>query len=58
MAYDHNEKDFRVLIEDCLDRETYLNEWETTFIFDIAENRSISINQYRKLLTIWEKIIR
>lgn len=44
------------MIQDCLNRETKMNDWELNFINDIMFNDELSPKQAEKLEAIWEKV--
>lgn len=51
--------DADAMLEDCLKRYHKLNEWERGFIDSLSEMGDlddITINQYERLETIWEKV--
>ncbi len=48
-----------LMIQDCLDRESKLSEWEANFIADIAEiavEYSLTEKQTGILNKIWERV--
>ena len=49
--------EIELMIEDCMKRETKLNEWERRFIQSISEQTyKLTDNQLNKLETIWERV--
>lgn len=44
------------MIQDCLNRETELSNWELDFINSIMFNETLSIKQAEKLDQIWERV--
>lgn len=55
-----NKDDIASMIEDCMNRESKLSEWEITFIQSLDEQftkkGSITDKQWEKLDKIWERI--
>jgi len=52
--------DVPVMIEDCMNRESKLSEWEAEFIdsldSQLREGNSLTQKQQEKLEQIWERI--
>lgn len=51
--------DAEAMLEDCVKRESKLNEWEKGFIQSLSEMDdfgSLSAKQYETLEKIWERI--
>ena len=44
------------MIEDCINRQSKLSDWELKFIDDIQFKNSLSEKQSDKLYKIWEKV--
>lgn len=55
-----NKEELSEMIEDCMNRESRLLDWETNFLESIeaqlAEKGELSEKQADKLETIWERI--
>lgn len=45
-----------LMIDDCINRESKLNEWELGFIQSISEKDSRTEKQIETLHKIWDKI--
>lgn len=51
--------ELQTLIEDCIKRQSKLNEWEKTFIHSIGEQiqtHQLTEKQITQLETIWERV--
>ncbi len=46
------------MINDCIDRESRMSDWETNFIDSISNYESITSKQAKVLERIWEKVTR
>lgn len=49
-------EEMELMIDDCMRRETKMNEWECRFIQSISEQETLSPAQADKLENIWERI--
>lgn len=44
------------MIEDCINRESKLSDWEIKFIDSIQDKSYLTQKQYDKLSDIWDRI--
>lgn len=54
------QEEYQQLIDDCMDRQSQLNDWEISFIDSIndqvAQDRALTERQFEKLESIWERV--
>ena len=54
------QEEYQQLIDDCMDRQSQLNDWEISFLDSIndqvAEEGTLSDRQFEKLESIWERV--
>jgi len=52
--------EYQQLIDDCVDRQSQLNDWEINFLDSIndqvAEDGTLTDRQFEKLESIWERV--
>lgn len=55
-------EEWRQMVDDCVARESRLNEWEEKFIIDISDRldngKSLTEGQSDKLNEVWERITK
>lgn len=56
------QEEYRIMIRDCIQRESRMNEWEQNFIQDLDEKISegwmLTEKQTEKLDQIWERVTK
>lgn len=56
------QEEYRIMIRDCINRESRMNEWEQSFIQDLDEKLSegwmLTEKQTEKLDQIWERVTK
>lgn len=53
-------EEYQQLIDDCMDRQSQLNDWEINFLDSIndqvSEEGTLTDRQFEKLESIWERV--
>ena len=53
-------EEYQQLVDDCMDRQSQLNDWEISFLDSIndqvAEEGTLTDRQFEKLESIWERV--
>jgi len=53
-----NNDDIDYMINDCINRQSKLSDWEVEFIDTIMDRSTLSPKQLEKLESIWERVTK
>ena len=58
LSCENDREDVYYMINDCLNRQSKLDDWEVNFIDSIMDRAVLSPKQTQKLEEIWERVTK